>query len=198
MVATNKAKARHEREGRLEIVAKLYKRGYSIRDIAKEVRARLNTTCSTRTVWNDIRLLLEQWREARIEDMDAALQLELERISEAERELWAQWEKSKEDYDRINNMRRGQPVGRGDNGSGEGAEIQTYDVAEQRTNIVGLGNPAYIAEIRQQQIERRKLLGLYAAEKKELSGDLSFATCLIESGLIEDPLKEVRANGSGR
>ena len=35
------------------------------------------------TVQKDIKTLLEEWRENRIEDMDAALQLELERIDEA-------------------------------------------------------------------------------------------------------------------
>lgn len=57
---------------------------------------------------------------------------------------------------------------------------------EQRTNVVGLGNPAYISEIRQQLAERRKLLGLYAPEKKDISGGVSFSSFLIESGLIDD------------
>ena len=34
--------------------------------------------------------------------------------------------------------------------------------------IVGLGDVSYIAEIRQQLIERRKLLGLYSADKREI------------------------------
>lgn len=180
----NNARRRHIREGRLEIVAHMYKRGCPIQAIANEVRARLNTTCSKATVWNDIRLLLNEWREARLTDTDDRVQLELAKIDEAERELWEQWEKSKEDYDRVNNTRRGQPVTRGD-GSGN-TEIQTYDVAEQRTNVVGLGDPRYIAEIRQQQIERRKLLGLYAPEKREIAGGVTFTSLLMESGSQED------------
>ena len=35
---------------------------------------------------------------------------------------------------------------------------------------MGLGNPAYMSEIRQQLMERRKLLGLYAATKSEVTG----------------------------
>ena len=182
---TNNARRKHIREGRLEIVAHMYKRGSSIRAIATEVRQRLNITCSTKTVWNDIRYLLEEWRAARLTDTDDRVQLELAKIEEAERELWQQWEKSKEDYDRVNNTRRGQPVTRGGDAGGTGdTEIQTYDIAEQRTNVVGLGDPRYIAEIRQQQMERRKLLGLYAPEKREVSGDMTFSHLLMESGMI--------------
>jgi hypothetical protein len=135
------------------------------------VRQRLNTTCSTRTVWNDIGELLNEWRAARIADVDARLQLELERIDDAVRELWEQWEKSKEDYTRERNKRIGVPVPNAEgHGGGEATEIVTVKRENNSENVVGLGNPAYIAEIRQQLMERRKLLGLYAATKTELTG----------------------------
>ena len=138
---------------------------------------------SLQTIHADIKTLLEEWRECRIDDMDAALQLELERIDDTVRELWSQWEKSKEDYFRSTNTRRGAPSKGKDKNDNS---IETYSVEEQRTNVVGLGNPAYIAEIRQQLTERRKLLGLYAPEKKDISGGVSFSSFLIESGLLDD------------
>lgn len=49
-----------------------------------------------------------------------------------------------------------------------------------------LGDPSYIAEIRKQLEERRKLLGLYAPEKKDINGNVSFASLLIESGLLDE------------
>ena len=52
--------------------------------------------------------------------------------------------------------------------------------------MVGLDNVAYISEIRQQLQERRKLLGLYAPDKKEVSGELSFANLLMESGMLDE------------
>lgn len=169
---------------RLEIVAQLYKRGNSVRDIQKEVMKRLDLAkYSLGTVHNDIHTLLDEWRDSRIEDMDAALQLELERIDDTVKELWSQWEKSKEDYIRTTNIRRGTP--KRDEETGE-EKIKTLGVENHGTNVVGLGNPAYIAEIRQQLAERRKLLGLYAPEKKDISGSLSFADYLVESGLIDD------------
>ena len=64
-------------------MATLYKRGYSIRKIQSEVMKRLALkTYSIATCHSDIQSLLEEWRENRIEDMDAALQLELERIDD--------------------------------------------------------------------------------------------------------------------
>ncbi len=152
-------------------MADLYKRGWSISKIAAEVRSRMNTTCSTRTVWRDIQDLLEEWRSLRINDVDQRLQLELERIDDAVSELWEQWDKSKENWVREYNKRTGVPVPVGDgSGGGEQTEIQTVKRENTTENVVGLGDPRYIAEIRQQLAERRKLLGLYAATKTEVTG----------------------------
>ena len=192
MTNTNNAKRRRIKEGRKVIVAELYKRGWSISRIAQEVRTRLNTTCSTRTIWNDINELLEEWRSVRIDDMDARLQLELERIDDAVRELWEQWDKSKEDYMRERNKRIGVPVPAGEGqGDGETPEIMTVKRENNSENVVGLGNPAYIAEIRAQLAERRKLLGLYAPEKKDIQGEMSFTAFLMESGMIDDAEREI-------
>lgn len=171
MSKRNTSRRNHIKEGRKEIEAPLYKRGWSIRRITEEVRNRLGTSCSTRTVWNDINELLDEWRAERIKDVDQRLQLELERIDDAVRELWEQWDKSKENYTRENNKRIGVPVPAGDGqGGGEATEIMTVKRENTSENVVGLGNPAYIAEIRQQLAERRKLLGLYAATKTEVTG----------------------------
>lgn len=179
------------RLARLEIVAQLYKRGYSVRKIQSEVMKRLELeTYSIATVHKDIHTLLDEWRENRIEDMDAALQLELERIDDTVRELWEQWEKSKTDYTKTARKQKGSPAR--DNQTGATA-IRTYQTERTETEVIRLGDPSYISEIRQQLAERRKLLGLYAPEKKDLSGNLSFASFLIESGLIDEA--EQQSNG---
>lgn len=148
---------------RLEIVGRMYKRGKSYRQIQAEVMARLDLNhYSLETVSRDIKTLLTEWRENRIADIDEAVQLELERINDAIQELWSQWEKSKEDVVRKSRRRRASKTGNGQDGN----------AVEERSesDIIGLGNPMYIAEIRQQDIERRKLLGLYAASKTEITG----------------------------
>lgn len=193
---------------RLEIVAKLYKRGFSVRKIQAEVMRRLDLpTYSLNTVQKDIRSLLDEWRENRIEDMDDALQLELSRIDDTVQELWEQWEKSKEDYTRTQMKRKGAPRrqenqggqnGQSNRGQENGQEtIRTLLVEERTQNVVGLGNPAYISEIRQQLAERRKLLGLYAPEKRDVQGTMSFASFLMESGALDEAERQVSEQENG-
>ena len=72
---SNTSRRNHIKQGRMLIVADLYKRGWSIRKIAAEVSSRMNTTCSTRTIWRYIQDLLYEWRSLRINDVDQRLQL---------------------------------------------------------------------------------------------------------------------------
>ena len=175
---------RQKKLARLEIVATLYKRGYSIRKIQSEVMKRLDLkTYSVATVHSDIKSLLEEWRENRIEDMDAALQLELERIDDTVRELWEQWEKSKTDYTKTARKQKGSPTR--DEQTGQ-TSIRTYQTERTDTEVIRLGDPSYISEIRMQLAERRKLLGLYAPEKKDIQGGMSFASFLIESVMLDE------------
>ena len=191
------SKAQHKKQNqckiaRLEIVSQLYKRGYSIRAIRTEVMRRLDlASYSTQTVHRDVQTLLKEWRESRLEDMDDALQLELTRIDDTVRELWEQWEKSKEDYTKTQRKRKGAPARNAnqDNNGGEGG-IRTFSVEEKTQEVIRLGNPAYISEIRQQLAERRKLLGLYAPEKRDIQGGMSFSAFLMESGMIDEAEQE--------
>lgn len=159
---------RQLKTARLDIIAELYKRGYSLRKITEEVKRRLNIPkLAVSTTYNDVQTLLKEWRESRIENIDQALQLELERIDDTTAELWEQWDKSKEEAQKTTTTRSGRIKGKGRSG------IETDAVSESRTNVGGLGNPAYIAEIRQQLIERRKLLGLYAPEARQVKGEVT-------------------------
>lgn len=187
------------REARLEIVAKLYKRGNSIRAIRAEVMSRLDLkTYSTQTVHRDIHALLREWRESRLQNIDDALQLELTRIDDTVRELWEQWEKSKEDYTKTQRRRKGAPKSKDkEKDSGDDSGIRTLSVEEQTEQVTRLGNPAFITEIRQQLTERRKLLGLYAAEKREIGGEITVHRPPIEMTTeeIERELEELKLKG---
>ena len=190
MSAPQDKRQRQMKLARLEIVAQMYKRGHSLRNIQSEVMKRLGLpTYSLSTVQKDIKTLLEEWRENRIEDLDKALQLELERIDDAVKELWEQWEKSKTDFTQATRRQKGSPTR--DSQSGQ-TTIRTYQTERTETDKTGLGNTAYIAEIRQQLSERRKLLGLYAPEKKDIQGGMSFASFLMESGMLDEA--EAEAN----
>ena len=139
---------------------------------------------STSVVQTYKQVLLKEWRSGRLEDMDDAIQLELERIDDTVRELWGQWERSKEAQTEVHMSKRGRPAGTGANGSGGG--LQTVEATETEKTKAGLGDVSYIAEIRKQLMERRKLLGLYAPEKKDISGGMSFASFLMESGKLDE------------
>ena len=145
------------------------------------------STYSLQTVKNDVQTLLEEWRESRLEDTDELVTLELARIDDTCRELWEQWEQSKENFTRQTRKQKGSPTRDAQTGQ---TSIRTTHTERTETDIQGLGDPSYIAEIRKQLEERRKLLGLYAPEKKELSGGLSFASLLVESGMIDEAEEE--------
>lgn len=176
------------REARLEIVAKLYRKGYSYSKIRTEVMARLNlNSYSKETVHSDVHYLLNEWRSDRIREVDSLVELELARIDDACVELWEQWEASKEKASKKVQKQTGIPTGGmnvGEDGSVEGLAILKMETNTSQEDR--LGDPRYIAEIRQQLVERRKLLGLYAPEKKDISGDLSFTSFLVESGLVDE------------
>lgn len=192
MSAAQNQKRKQVKLARLEIVAKLYKRGYSIRKIRDEVMRRLDLpTYSLQTVHKDVRTLLDEWRESRLDDLDDALELELQRIDDTVRELWEQWEKSKTDYSKTESKQKGSPSRDKDTGQ---TTIRTFQTERKETEVVSLGNPAYISEIRQQLAERRKLLGLYAPEKKDVQGGISFASFLMESGALDDAERSINEN----
>lgn len=167
MSANKKSKIEQEKriESRLEIVSELYRRAYTYREIRDEVISRLDQeSYSLSTVKKDVERLLKRWREQEITDVKDRVNLELARIDEAVRELWEQWEKSKEDYKKKSRKNKGRPLGL----ENEEARTLTIERETQETEIRCLGDVSYISEIRAQLAERRKLLGLYEPEKQEL------------------------------
>lgn len=168
---------------RMDIISRLYKRGYSYREIREEVMSCLDLqSYSLRTVKKDVERLLAEWREARIDNTDYALQLELERIDDLIKEAWAAWEKSKTDYERKKAKQQGIPNG----GDMDDGKIVTVKMEQQKEEVICYGDPRYLELIHKLLIERRKLLGLYSPDKKEITGDFSFANLLMQTGVIED------------
>lgn len=151
---------------RMDILASLYKRGYSYREMREEVMARLDLqSYSLQTVHKDINRLLAEWRETRIEDVDLAVQLELERIDDIIKEAWEAWVKSKEDYEKVRAKQQAVP------GSSDGDnEISVVKMEQSKENVQSCGDPRFLEVIHRNLMERRKLLGLYASTKTEITG----------------------------
>ena len=170
---------------RMDILSGLYKRGYSYREMREEVMARLALkSYSLETVKKDIDSLLEEWRMTRIEDVDLALQLELERIDTLVKEAWAAWEKSKEDYKRKKAAQEGIPGQSESDGEQDPGEIVTTKLKQTQEEIICYGDPRYLEVINKLLIERRKLLGLYSPEKREMTGELGFYNMLMQTGVV--------------
>lgn len=152
---------------RMEIIAPLFKHGYTYREMQREVMARLNLkSYSLRQVKYDIDALLKEWQEYRVTAVDANIQLELQRIDNIVREAWGAWEKSKEDYKRIRQQQDRVPVGGDAGGDGEEGDLSLVHASQTTENVVECGDPRYLDVINRQLQERRKLLGLYAPEKQ--------------------------------
>lgn len=168
---------------RMDILSTLYKRGYSYREMRSEVMARLNLqSYSLETLKKDIDSLLEEWRETRIEDLDLALQLELERIDNLVKEAWEAWERSKESYKKVKGTQEGIPGTPDGEGDGQAGEIITTKMKQTSEDVVSYGDPRYLEVINRLLMERRKLLGLYSPEKMDVSGDMSFYAMLMQTG----------------
>ena len=173
---------RQMQEARLPIVAELYKHGYSYREIREEVMARLGlSSYSSRTISKDIKRLLAEWREQRLTDTDELMQKELAVIDDIIKEAWIAWNKSKTDKTQRSAKQKGVP---GEEGSG--TDVITMQMEQATKELICYGDPRYLDVIDKQAKERRKLLGLYAPEKKDIQGGMSFASFLIESGMLDE------------
>jgi len=80
----------------LNIIAGLYLRGNSIRQIVDEINKKSKRKTSIRTVHNDIQTLLTEYKEQRIVELEDAQRVELARINEVEKTAWDAWERSKQ------------------------------------------------------------------------------------------------------
>jgi len=148
----NKRRAqRIDIENRLQIIAPLYRKGWTEREITAEVRKRLDSP-KYNQAHCDIQRLLKEWREERLTDTDAKITSEVARLKLVIREAWDAWEKSKEDYHEKKSNQQGLPVV---DERGRMVSIEMYD-AEKR----GFGEPRYLDIIIKAETQICKLLGL--------------------------------------
>ena len=151
-------KREREREQRLEIIAPLWRKNWTYAEIRKEVMRRLGKEAySVGTVCKDVKVLIAQWREQRLNDTEEKITTELARLDQVIREAWEMWEKSKQDYNRKSQSQTGIPV-EGENGQQltiKSIQAMMWD-AEQR----GCGDPRYLDVILKALNQRCKLMGL--------------------------------------
>ena len=149
-------KRERDREQRLEIIAPLWRKNWTYAEIRKEVMRRLGKEAySVGTVCKDVKVLIAQWREQRLNDTEEKITTELARLDQVIREAWEMWEKSKQDYNRKSQSQTGVPV-EGEKGQPltiKSIQAMMWD-AEQR----GCGDPRYLDVILKALNQRCKLM----------------------------------------
>lgn len=142
----------------MEIIAPLWRKNWTYAEIRKEVMRRLGKEAySVGTVCKDVKVLIAQWREQRLNDTEEKITTELARLDQVIREAWEMWEKSKQDYNRKSQSQTGVPV-EGEKGQPltiKSIQAMMWD-AEQR----GCGDPRYLDVILKALNQRCKLMGL--------------------------------------
>lgn len=157
---------------RRTLIAQLLKRGYTCREMAEEIKARLDLkTCCPATVAADIKFLLEEWRQTSLLSTAEYVQLELQRIDDIIKEAWEAWDKSKTTYERKKATQHGVPTNPNGGGNSDDNSITMTGIAQSSELVSPSGDPRYLDIIHKATIERRKLLGLYAPEKKDVTSN---------------------------
>lgn len=152
----------------------------------REIRTIINgeggMDLSLTTIRNDIESIKNDWRSKTIDNYDELMNRELDRIDSTEREAWRAWRRSCGDNEREIVEQVAKEI--------EDAGGDTELVIAKITKIVdknkGVGDPRFFDKIISLQIERRKLVGLYAPTK--LGIDINKKSELIIKGYA---IKEV-------
>lgn len=131
-----------------EKIAGLLLKSWTAPMIARELKL------SEATVNREKRILVDEWKKAAADDIDAVKAKELQKLDDLEREARAEWERSKLAYQKkvVEDL-----IGRGgETGRAKKAKIET---------IEQLGDPRYLTIIQGCMDRRAKILGTDAPTK---------------------------------
>ena len=96
-----------EREADLVVIADLYRRGCTQKQIATLVTSKRSYSISHVTVKNDLDLIFKRWREKQAKYIDNFLVAQLSQIQALKAEAWKEYEKRKLPKKRIKESRKG-------------------------------------------------------------------------------------------
>lgn len=156
-----------EREQHLNIISKYYLRGYTMRRLVEIINRESTRTTSLRTVFVDIKDLVAEWREARVNNVDELKQIEVQKINEIERAAWEGWETS------LRLQKKATRVTREPNNKSGNPEVDELELAFDEMKLVRqevytsddetAGNPAFLKIVLDCINRRCALFGLDAA-----------------------------------
>ncbi len=152
-----KATQQHEAQYRRALVSELYRKGNSLNQvtaiISEKLRPGAKPYCKA-TICADLKRIRQEWRTARLSNMDEKVEHELAVIDQAEAAAWEGWERSIGKY-----TVKTQETGGGPQGPVNKESIKTEHLA---------GDPRFLQMVQDCIDKRCKILGLYAAIKSEV------------------------------
>ncbi len=140
-------------------IARLYLRGEFQADIGERLGL------SQQTVSNDLKVIQEQWRIDRVDDIHEMKNIESAKIDALELTYYDAWERSKEKSKSQTEKRKGSIV------EFEGEKKKTTIPIETQLSVSeNVGNPAFLQGVERCVEKRIRLWGLESAKKLEHSG----------------------------
>lgn len=155
--------------------AELLLQGYTHQEIRDILEAETGISLSRRTITNDVAKIKEDWMQQQQQSVTAWVNQEIDRLDTFESTLWRAYRASCDDEVQETIEKVAKYI----------EDIDDYELRLKKVTQVikkggGVGDVRLLAEIRQNQQERRKLLGLYAPSK--LGVDVTNKTEIIVKG----------------
>lgn len=129
-----------------ETISRLRLRGRTLDQIADEVGV------SKMTVRRELKALIGEWQQSAAEDIAAVKARELRRLDEIESETWAEWERSKQDWEKRMVEKGGGKGGKDKSKIERGGQCGDprylnvlIGIGERRAKILGVDAPTKIA-----------------------------------------------------
>jgi hypothetical protein len=145
---------------RMEIT-RLYLKGYTQMEMVKYIKDNRDYTLSPAQIQKDIKAIQDRWREAYIEDFNAAKVKELERIDALERTYWEAWEKSREKASKV----KSESV-KDTTHTSKGKALPSYNRTRvEKEELDRDGDPKFLEGIQWCISQRCKIFGFNAAQK---------------------------------
>lgn len=169
------------REHDMSVIASLYLRGKSMREIADMLNEGREIQLTDKQIYYDLRRIRDAWLKSTMVDFNAKQARELAKLDELERAYWLAWEHSLEDIEESTVESVNDAQGRG--------ETQTYTRKKaKKTTRSGEGQAAYLLGIERCIAQRCKILGLSAPQRYEINWRKEAERAGIDPDILKDDL----------
>lgn len=92
---SGKRRTNGQREEDFPVVAEFYKKGYSYKEIAEELRKMRGYSLSVVSIGKDVRTIVNRWRKETSATIHEQKAVELQKLNKVESEAWKEYEKNK-------------------------------------------------------------------------------------------------------